>query len=435
MGKLFKIRDPIHGFIEPNDWERDIIDHWVFQRLRRIKQLGLTDLVYPGATHTRFEHSLGVMYVAARMFDGIVKHRKQFLIDQLAFDEAGLKRDWTLIRLAALLHDVGHAPFSHATEGLMPIDPSTGAEYKHENYSAAAIRFLMMDVIDEHPWSQNHKITASEIADFLDGAASGRNVFWRQLISGHIDADRADYLLRDSYHAGVEYGKYDLNRLLVTMTVGLDETGSCVIAVDEGGLHAAEGLILARYMMFTQVYYQHTRRAFDHHTTGFLKSLLLEESNDKKDTFPPPTSEQNIREYLKWTDWTVLEKLAEGRGGEDGRILNERKHDRTVFHTKEIPDQADLDLLEMVVHELGDDVTFVDTTEQSWYKLEKPEIMILKNADRQDEKLVKLSNESIIVAKIPSISQQRVYVKADRKNFARDIVERIRTEEGDERNA
>ena len=112
MAGPFEIRDPIHGFIELDDWERDIVNDPVFQRLRRIRQLGLTDMVYPGATHSRFEHSLGVMHIATRMFDAIVSRRRDFLEATYNYDDVGLARDRRILRLAALLHDVGHAPFS-----------------------------------------------------------------------------------------------------------------------------------------------------------------------------------------------------------------------------------------------------------------------------------------------------------------------------------
>ena len=130
--KYYEIRDPVFGFIRINEWERDIIDHWVFQRLRRIRQLAWTDMVYPGATHTRFEHSLGVMHIATQMFDSIVAKDQDFLKSELGFTEYGLQRDRVLVRLASLLHDVGHAPFSHAGEGLMPTKPSKSATTKQE---------------------------------------------------------------------------------------------------------------------------------------------------------------------------------------------------------------------------------------------------------------------------------------------------------------
>ncbi|GAF84239.1 unnamed protein product, partial [marine sediment metagenome] len=150
VSKTYEIRDPIHGFIVLNEWERDIIDHSVFQRLRRIRHLGLTDMVYPGAMHTRFEHSLGAMHVATQMYDEIVKRRGNYWLEsELNFSEGGLKRHKVLLRISCLLHDVGHPPFSHVGEAILACDPSTGEPYRHEEYSVAAILHLMRDVIDD----------------------------------------------------------------------------------------------------------------------------------------------------------------------------------------------------------------------------------------------------------------------------------------------
>lgn len=116
--RQYEIRCPIHGFVALNDWEREIISQAPFQRLRRIRQLAWTDLVYPGAMHTRFEHSLGVMHVATQLYDAILQRSGQLLKSELAYNDEGLRRDRALVRVTALLHDVGHAPFSHAAEGL-----------------------------------------------------------------------------------------------------------------------------------------------------------------------------------------------------------------------------------------------------------------------------------------------------------------------------
>src|SRR5438105_10038224 len=111
--RTYEVRCPVHGFIPISDWEREIINQPAFQRLRRIRQLGWTDQVYPGAMHTRFEHSLGVMHMATRLYEAIVGRSYDVLKDELAYNDDGLRRDKALVRLTALLHDVGHGPFSH----------------------------------------------------------------------------------------------------------------------------------------------------------------------------------------------------------------------------------------------------------------------------------------------------------------------------------
>ena len=425
----FEIRCPIHGFIKLNNWEWEIINHPVFQRLRRIRQLSLTDMVYPGAMHTRFEHSLGVMHIATRMFDHIWERHEDFLKKQLNYDSSGFQHDRTLVRFSALLHDVGHAPFSHAAEGLMGTNPDTKKPYKHEDYSAAAIKLLMQDVIENHPNNQNYRIKTSDIADFLKGNARiGRALLWRSLVSGQLDADRCDYLLRDSHHIGVTYGHYDLDRLIATLTVAIDpENESAVLAVEEGGEHAAEALIIARYMMFTQVYFQHTRRAYDQHSVAAIRHLLTNSQNHsaQQGVFPPPISKAQLEEYLKWDDWRVLGKISENQGGEHGRILKERKHYRSVFQTSEIPVPEEEQCIKAIQQTLGDDVGFIDTASSSWYKSAANDIRILLRPGH-DESLMTLSSRSPILTGMKAIKCTRIYVPAEKKDQAQKIVSDIR---------
>lgn len=418
---MYEIRDPVHGFIQVDSWERDVINHPVFQRLRRIRQLAWTDMVYPGAAHSRFEHSLGVMHVATQMYDHIVRKKKDYLEKMLGFNASGFERDRKLIRLACLLHDVGHAPFSHAGEELMPMIPGTDKTYQHEDYSAAIVLFKLKGIIDEHPANENYNITVKDISDFLLGRPDlGRKLLWRNLITGQIDADRADYLLRDSYHIGVNYGSYDLKRLLVSLTVSeFPETKAAIIAVEEGGLHAAEALIIARYLMFTQVYYHHTRRAYDYHIGEVMKSLLLEDIN--QETFLPPTSKENIDHYLSWDDWRVFGLLSQGKGGQDGEILRHRKHHRCVYHTPEIPTEDELDQADSVLEKLGELVRFVDEPEKSWYSFGEKDIMI-EQTRAGNVNIVPLSSVSSVVKGLLPIRQRRIYVAEQDKKSAEKIV-------------
>lgn len=267
MTEVYEIRDPIYGFITFNEWEKGIIAHPVFQRLRRIRQLALTDMVYPGATHTRFEHSLGVMHLATKMYDAIRRddENKKLLKEKLDYNDAGLERDRQLVRLAALLHDVGQPCFSHTSEELFETNPRTGKAYKHEDYTTALIRGPLKEVIENHSLNKtNFKITSDEISALIEGNLRilDKKIFWKVIISSQLDADRGDYLFRDSLHTGVKYGLYDLDRLLVTITLGKDpETDDVVLGIKEGGWHVAESLISARYQTFSQVYFHKTRRA------------------------------------------------------------------------------------------------------------------------------------------------------------------------------
>ncbi len=428
MSKTYEIRDPIHGFVTLDEWERDIINHRVFQRLRRIRQLSLTDMVYPGAMHTRFEHSLGVMHVATRMFDQIKERRLEFLKSELKFNEDGLGRDRALVRLSSLLHDVGHAPFSHAAEGLMGMNPVTGKPYRHEDYSAAVVEFLMKDVIEDHPLNQNYRIMAKDIADFLRNETSlGRCLVWRDLVSSQLDSDRADYLLRDSHHIGVAYGHYDLSRLVATLTVAINpETDSPVLAVEEGGEHAAEALIIARYMMFTQVYFQHTRRAYDHHSVQAIMQILAEYQGEiesgGKGVFPPPDSKDSMEDYLSWDDWRVLGMISEGKAGEHGRILSERRHYRTVFETPEIPNPEDLEFAKEIERSLGEMVGFVDRASSSWYKFDTSDVPLLLRPGREEERLTTLSRRSPVVSGLKSVERTRIYVSMEMRDKAGALV-------------
>ena len=429
MEKTYEIRDPVHGFIVLNEWEWEIINHPVFQRLRRIRQLGLTDMVYPGAMHTRFEHSLGVMHVASCMFDEIVFRRKEFLKSEMNYKDEGFERDRQLLRIAALLHDIGHAPFSHASEILMPYIPKTNKRYKHEDYSAASVVYLMKDIIENHSFNINYHISSQEIHNILmTNPPLKSNMLWRDILSSQLDADRADYLLRDSYHIGVEYGKYDLNRLLKTITVAYDsETDQPRLAVQIDGVHTAEALIIARYMMFTQVYFHHTRRAYDYHMTQAIHYQLgkKKRSSSIPVTFPPPGSKKNIEKYLEWNDCKVMGVINDGNGGKHGHIIKNRKHHRCIFETKERSDSNDLENIEVLNEELGDNVAFVDSTENFWYKFDDKEIPILDLPNTKHEKLIQLSQLSSVVEGLKAVNQKRIYVPYAKKSEAATIANSI----------
>ena len=210
------IQDSIHGVIKLEEWMVRIIDTPQFQRLRRVKQLGFASLVYPGANHTRFEHSLGVMHIAR-----MLKERLELDDDVLA---------------AALLHDIGHAPFSHSSERLL----EKYAGFRHENISRV-IKGELKDVINDLGFS------ISEIEAMVAGKK-------RSIVNGEIDADRMDYLVRDSHYTGVAYGVFDIYRL--TDKIKFDNS----VIIEQGGIKAAESLLISRFLMYPTVYFHHVCR-------------------------------------------------------------------------------------------------------------------------------------------------------------------------------
>jgi HD superfamily phosphohydrolase len=418
--KLYEIRCPVHGFISITDWEREIIDHPAFRRLRRIRQLGWTDLVYPGGTHTRFEHSLGVMHVATGLYDAIVGRSKELLMHELKYNEDGLRRDRILVRLAALLHDVGHAPFSHAAEELFPLQADEQTRYEHEHYSAAVIRTHLQDVIENHPNNQNYDLRAEQIAALLEGSASaGRSLFWRELVSGQMDADRMDYLLRDSLHTGVDYGRFDWRRLLSSIeAVARPDGRGLRLGVNEGGFHAAEALVLARYFMFTQVYFHKTRVAFDHHLQRALAELL------PGGRFPRPIKDETadeLSQYLRWDDWRILGKLADDGGGEHGRRLAQRDHYREVYHTPETPATEDLTKLERIREKLGNLIQAEERADKSWYKLGPTDIPVI--SDNPGHAVLPLSKYSDVVKGLAPIGKVMLFSRSESVREARRLVQ------------
>jgi HD superfamily phosphohydrolase len=417
--RTFEIRCPVHGFVALNDWERQIISHPAFQRLRRIRQLAWTDQVYPGAMHTRFEHSLGVMHTATLLYDSIVRNAKDVLSKELGYDDAGFRRNRQLVRLGALLHDVGHSPFSHASEELFPDQENGEEKYAHEQYSAAIVRGPLKAAIEDHKLNQgNYGFTADDVAALIEGSAGAKQgIFWRDLITGQMDADRMDYLLRDSHHAGVQYGRFDLHRLISTVTAIPGVEGSPPrLGIEYGGWHAAEALVLARYFMFTQVYFHKTRVAYDIHLREAMKELL------SGGHFPKPLPGE-LDEYLKWDDWRVLGLLAEGKGGEHGERLSKRDHYRLVFQTNEVQTEADRKRLARVRESLGELLAVEMPASKSWYKLDDSDIAVYSSQDGQN-KVAPLSEYSNVARHLGKNDQILVYCRPEHKQEAARKIEK-----------
>lgn len=238
------IRDSVYGDINLNYFEVKIMDMPQFQRLRRIKQLGLISLIYPGATHTRFEHSIGTMNLGSK------------LAEELELE----KEEIELIRTSALLHDIGHGPFSHVSEGVLSVP--------HEELTKHVItKTPMRDLLEE-------KFNVNEIADIINGKG-----YLGPIVSGELDVDRMDYLLRDSHNTGVAYGIIDYERIISNLKL---EDG---LILDIKGVQAAEGALVSRYFMYPSVYQHHTTRIVNSMFRRALKRIIDEKIINEKDIY------------------------------------------------------------------------------------------------------------------------------------------------------
>lgn len=235
------IKDPVHGYVEVEDFALALLDSPVLQRLRFIKQLGFSYLVYPGANHTRFEHSLGTMFladVASRRF-GLSDH------------------EHALVVAAAILHDIGHGPFSHASEPFIE-------KYLHRTHDD--IEILVEEQVGRQltEWG----IDSSEVCAVVKGNHSLSGI-----IHGDLDVDRMDYLLRDAYYTGAPYGSVDAQRLIRHLIRTSEGT-----ILDENGVNAAESLLIARTLMRPTVYFHHVSRIGE----SMFQLAVMEHLHDAK---------------------------------------------------------------------------------------------------------------------------------------------------------
>lgn len=230
------------------------------------------------------------------------------------------------------------------------------------------------------------------------------SVFWKELISGQVDADRADYLLRDSLHIGVSYGLYDRNMLVNSIVVGeSDEAEPGFLAVEEGGWHVAESLVIARYQMFSQVYFHHARRAFDYHL-GQATKKILEGLGSKDGLFPPPTSE-GLRKFFEYDDCTIFSALKDGVGGEHGdNILNRSQYKCKKSWDRDLSEEE----LEQAKEAIDRHGGFLDDgAATKWYRLDKD----IRIFDEKSKEHAPLSYKSGLIRAMPALPKiTRLYI-------------------------
>ncbi len=258
-----KIADPIHGMIRLTNIEEKILQHRVFQRLRNITQLGLAKYVYPGAMHTRFTHSLGVVQNITLMMDAIYRNYQKYpqlfgnIDEDLVFGEEQLQ----ILRLAAMCHDLGHFPFSHNIEPAFKwlfAKKIIKQPITHEDLSASIVENLLDNIIKHY---------TSETSNLILGNYSNFNsLFMNFMISGAIDADRMDYLVRDALHCGVDHGYFDKNRLLDSLIVfntNILGKNTNLLGFRSKGIEAVEQFLLARHRMHQTIYYNSSVVSFE----------------------------------------------------------------------------------------------------------------------------------------------------------------------------
>ena len=311
------LKDPVHSYIHIHYeviW--NCLDSKEFQRLRRIRQLGGDFQVYPTAEHSRFSHSLGVYEIVRRM----VTEVKSLCVELTEYDKV-------CVMLAGLLHDVGHGPFSHAFEHI--------TNHSHEEYTAKIIlgntelNAILRNVSERLPQDIVSIIQHTHENDILN-----------QIVSGQLDADRMDYLLRDSYFTATSYGQFDLERILRTMRVRKTNEGRKVIVVKYTGIHSVEDYIMARYQMYWQVYYHPVARSYEAvfiQLFNRLKDIFKVDKDyfeDMKVLIPfLEKSEVSVEEYFKLDENSLLYYCALIQDKEDkiAADLARRLQNRNLF--------------------------------------------------------------------------------------------------------
>ncbi len=321
-----EIRDPVHGSIHILDEEAPVIMNPFFQRLRGIKQLGLSEYVFPGATHSRFLHSIGVMSIGEKVFNKLFKESLP--------DPDILKLKFTF-KMACLLHDIGHAPLSHSTEIVMPAlkDLNLSSDLlqdwnKDPNGQATHEDYTVKSIIDSSLSSsffrlkESFGVTPKEITDLIIGSTSTPSYFTykgidyfpllHQLVSSEMDCDRMDYLLRDSYFCGVSYGNYDLDWLLDNLEICINNK-KATLGISERAIVTFDDFLLSRYHMFIMVYF--------HYRAVCLEQLLYKYFNSSANEYTIPG---DIEKYLDHDDHYLMKILRKSENSYAKNLVNNK---------------------------------------------------------------------------------------------------------------
>jgi len=299
------VRDPLYGFVGLTTSEDRILNTFAMQRLARIKQLAHAYIVYPSAVHNRLEHALGTLSIAGRM------------CDQLSVT----KRDKQIVRAAALIHDVGHGPYSHLFEE--PMRFVNGEDFNHENVTK---------LIAEHDPSMRRALgkIREEVLNVLSGDS-----FLSDIVSSSLDADKMDYLRRDSYHTGVAYGIFDLERV-VRSVCRIHETDRDYVAIEEKGMEALESYRLARYSMHTQVYEHHARLIAD---DMFVRAVIggIQSGTLSKEYFDASNADKFVPKFMELDDNSIEHYIMEHSTDQSGALIEDIRSRRLLKRAYVLP--------------------------------------------------------------------------------------------------
>ena len=379
------LKDPVHSYIHIHYeviW--NCLDSKEFQRLRRIRQLGGDFQVYPTAEHSRFSHSLGVYEIVRRM----VTEVKTLCAELTEYEKV-------CVMLAGLLHDVGHGPFSHAFEHV--------TNHSHEEYTA---KIILGDTELNSILRAVSKKMPEDIVSIIQH--THENDILNQIVSGQLDADRMDYLLRDSYFTATSYGQFDLERILRTIRVRKTSEGRKVIVVKHTGIHSVEDYIMARYQMYWQVYYHPVARSYE---AVFIQlfNRLKDIFKDNKDYFEDmkvlipflEKAEVSEEEYFRLDENSLLYCCALIQDKDDviAADLAKRLQNRKLFEYVDY-NEENLGQIQNMLRDNGYDEQYylrIENIEASVYSPYKGRKILIEKLDGQ---IVALEKASTIVESI-----------------------------------
>lgn len=420
-----RIREPIHGTIHVSDEEADVIDSRFFQRLRYVRQLGFGDLAFPGATHTRHAHSLGAMHVASRLFDQVA--------GRAPLSDTAKERFRAAVRLAVLCHDLGHMPLSHASEKIAPprerlgLPAWMGADHgglaSHEDFTARILLDSSLTPIVTKAYARLG-ITPAQAASLVTGhLAPGEAPFvdggvdWtpllRAMVSGELDADRMDYLLRDSFYTGVNYGRYDIEWLLQNVSTA-EKDGKAVLALSKAAIFAFEDFLLSRHHMFLSVYFHHTSVAFDH--------MLRRYYEEAPGEFEIPADPEA---FLDCDDMALHVTLRRSKNPWAQRIAR-RQGFRRVAQFTELDEDYDLDELSGALKAAGVEHFTVESRGVLSKYLDEGETPSVYVIDQATGRLTEISAYTPLYQRFSrAVRLSRVYVRPDQADAAQPIVAKL----------